>query len=396
MDNTDQTLHKATAILHKATVSSGIMALAEDVENYGRIWSRDSMIAGIAGLLIDDKTLKQGLRNSILSLASLQHETGAIPSNVNIDLTKASYGSLAGRVDATTWWLIGAALYLHNFEDEDLKSSILDKVYKSLHVLDCWEFNGRDLIYTPLSGNWADEYPLHGYLLYDNALRYWALKMWAEIVESDKMRVKAQRIRLSIQKNFWPDENSIDLYHSKLKYDASQRFFITGFHPGNVYKVFDAAGNALALLMGFASGEKLHSLIGYVNTIFSSLGHHLLPAFWPVINEGDPNYEEIRSNYAYQFKNYPHHFHNGGIWPVMMGLFAMGLTVNDHSEISSKLFESSKHFLEDDAKPFAEYIDSAHFKPCGKKELCFSAAGCIFMAQNNKDHIIKILNLQMQ
>jgi hypothetical protein len=220
--------------------------------------------------------------------------------------------------------------------------------------------------------------------------------MWAEIEDNNSMREKALRIGVSIQKNFWPDKNASDLYHPKLGYNATQQFYTTGFHPGHVYPVFDAAGNALALLMGFVKGKKLDSLTDYVHSIFSELGHHLLPAFWPVIKEGDPNYEEIRSNYAFQFKNYPHHFHNGGIWPVMMGLFAIGLTAAGQAEISAQMFDSSIYFLENNENPFPEYIDSAHFKPGGKKELCFSAAGCIFMAQKNKDHIKQILNLNMQ
>jgi glycogen debranching enzyme len=393
MYTTDQALQKASNILHKSTVSSGIMALAEDLENYRRIWSRDSMIAGIAGLLTGDAVLKDGLRNSVLSLASMQHHTGAIPSNVHTDLSKASYGSLAGRVDATTWWLVGAGLYIHNYGD-DLKSLITDNVHKALTVMDCWEFNGRDLIYTPLSGNWADEYPLHGYLLYDNLLRYWALDLWAGILDDKELETKANRIKISIQKNFWPDATSTDVYHPKLVFHLDQSYYMAGFHPGNVYKVFDTAGNALALLLGLPSEDKINKITEYVQSVFTSLGHDMLPAFWPVIHEGDAAYEEIRSNYAYQFKNHAHHFHNGGIWPVMMGLFAMGLTLRSRPDMAKSMFEAAKIFLDDDQKPFAEYIDSAQFKPGGKKELCFSAAGCIFMAQTDKDHIGQKLNLK--
>ncbi|MBK7466490.1 MAG: hypothetical protein IPJ43_06555 [Saprospiraceae bacterium] len=49
-------------------------------------------------------------------------------------------------------------------------------IYKCLNVLEIWEYNSRGLIYTPLGGNWADEYPTSGYTLYDNVLRYWALR----------------------------------------------------------------------------------------------------------------------------------------------------------------------------------------------------------------------------
>jgi hypothetical protein len=46
-----------------------------------------------------------------------------------------------------------------------------------LTSFEAWEFNNKGLLYVPLSGNWADEYITDGYVLYDQLLRVWALKV---------------------------------------------------------------------------------------------------------------------------------------------------------------------------------------------------------------------------
>ena len=81
---------------------------------------------------------------------------------------------------------------------------MIPHVHKAFDVLRAWEFNERHLLYTPLSGNWADEYPLHGYLLYDNCLRLWALRAWALLLDSAELNEKSVAVSTVITQNFWP------------------------------------------------------------------------------------------------------------------------------------------------------------------------------------------------
>ena len=388
---------EAQLLLRRATIEQGTMALTEETENYRRIWSRDAMIAGLSALLLDDSQLIEGLKNSCLTLGRKQLETGAIPSNVSPDLLTVSYGSLAGRVDATTWWLVGSALYFNYSKDHAFLEEILPKVHKAFSVLNCWEFNDKHLIYTPLSGNWADEYPLHGYLLYDNLLRWWALNCWAEISEDKILWDKAEKVRTTIKTNFWvkASENE-NTYHPKLKFDKEQMYWLCGFHPGGLYPVFDAAANALSLMMFISDDEQKQSLEKYTETLISNLGLAYIPAFWPVIKEDSKDWEILTSNFAYQFKNRPYHFHNGGIWPVMMGLFCLGLKVNKLDHLSDRIAATYLEHANEFHASFHEYIDTQDFFPGGKKALSFSAAGSIFMSQNDSQAIIDKLKLPFQ
>jgi hypothetical protein len=88
----------------------------------------------------------------------------------------------------------------------------------------------------------------------------------------------------------------------------------------------DAGGIGLALMLGLMEEEEVSNFTNYLEAVFSDINIDLMPAFCPVISKNDDLYSDLSSNFAYSFKNAPHHFHNGGIWPIMNGWLAKGLT----------------------------------------------------------------------
>jgi glycogen debranching enzyme len=178
-------------LLRQLSTSQGILASTLESDNYKRIWARDSIICGIAGLLAEDKTIVQGLKASLLTLAKHQNKQGIIPSNVlekenDVDI---SYGSLVGRVDTNTWFIVGCCLYYLNTKDEETWLFLIPSIFKSRNYLKTIELNGKGWIYTPLSGNWADEYPIHGYTLYDNMLRLWGESLWLKTQKKQRLNL---------------------------------------------------------------------------------------------------------------------------------------------------------------------------------------------------------------
>ncbi|MEY4992401.1 MAG: hypothetical protein RI948_1281, partial [Bacteroidota bacterium] len=115
---------KAIQVLAHSTCELGFLATASGNENYNRVWSRDSAISALAVFLHQEVALYPVVRQSILTLANQQKENGLIPSNVGLDSAGdqiVSYGTLVGRVDAQTWWLIQSCLYLKVCQDAELK-----------------------------------------------------------------------------------------------------------------------------------------------------------------------------------------------------------------------------------------------------------------------------------
>lgn len=137
-------------------------------------------MAGIAGLLIGDATISEGLVRTLHHLRELQGAEGQVASNYELHAhqpARVSFGTLAPRIDAATWYLIGVALCARAgvFDPAPFRDSVRSVV----RLLAGLEYNGRHLMIIPPGGNWADEYVYEGYILYDQVLRAWGLRMLA-------------------------------------------------------------------------------------------------------------------------------------------------------------------------------------------------------------------------
>jgi len=389
VSNSSQILQdKALEVLHRAIRKEGILALPnpKDIENYTRVWSRDSIMAGLVGLDYHDAKLTEGLRRSLNTLRTHQTDNGIIPSNVSLGPEpKVSYGGTAGRVDATLWYIIGALRYIQHTQDQTFINEHHEAIHQAVTTCTLWEFNNKHLIYTPLSGNWADEYPIHGYTLYDNCLRLWGLELYNEVFTPTAFQLdKAKKVRQTIQANFF-----LHRYHKGEKYNAflydnqqkksTYPYMLAGFNPARYYTMFDTGGNGLALMLHLLEDRCLDDFCVYLESVFDEIHMQLMPAFWPIIAEGDDLYADLRSNFAYSFKNEPYHFHNGGIWPIMNGWLAKGLMKNGKKNLVEKMKSAYLAFAKREQYAFSEYIASDTLSPGGKSPLCYSATGALML-----------------
>src|SRR5512140_3583304 len=71
----------AVMLLHSLSGPRGIRASASSHANYAAVFARDAVMAGIAGLLIEDPAISLGLRRTLEHLRDLQGPEGQIASN---------------------------------------------------------------------------------------------------------------------------------------------------------------------------------------------------------------------------------------------------------------------------------------------------------------------------
>jgi hypothetical protein len=366
-------IEQALQLIQEAIIPQGIKASLQGGDNYQAIWSRDSMIAGLAGLLCEDDNVRVGFVHSIQTLAEHQAENGILPSNVQFQSnhTKVSYGSKAGRVDATLWWLVGVQLAIR---EKILNPTTYEKnIVAALRVTDIWEYHNQHLIYTPLTGNWADEYVIRGYTLYDNCLRYWAYALAAEIYQLPAWIQKSKNIRAKLLETFKPNATN----------QLPNRYWPAAVDADGYNNTWDMAGNALALLLNLNTDS--NAIIQSMQTIQREMPSGICPAFYPIIHEQDTNWSVLMKCYSFRFKNYPYHFHNGGAWPVWSGLMAYAL--RSTSTVDS-LFEN----LDQDASTsFPEYVSTDDGVAGGVQSLCFTASGILFHALAGSNTHTKIV-----
>ncbi len=375
---------KAKELLLSVSTEKGFLASKSDISNYKRIWARDGVICGLAALLDGDDTLVSAFKNTLITLSENQHKLGHIPSNVWFDKgnTQISFGGLCGRVDTISWYIIGVCNYVRFTKDQAFLNTQIPHIEKGFLLLEAWEFNNKQLMYTPTSGNWADEYPIEGYTLYDNCLRLWALQCYQKLKPSKKQSFKIEGVRQCTALNFTHSNIKENLYHEKALSQTDQKpYWLAAFSPKGYNTKFDAFGNALALMLNLKNESVQENLINHAQKLSASLDLNLLPAFWPVITKRDKEWADLEANNAYEFRNHPYEFHNGGTWVVVNGFFGLGLIKANQTKLADQFLKQINVINKNDDWGFYENFNTETSKPIGIPNCAWSAAATILLTK---------------
>ncbi len=372
-------LDKSKNLLREACTDWGIPASLNATENYGGIFTRDAVMAGIVGILLEDEVIINGLVNTIKHLRELQGAQGQVPSNFHVKdgkVEKVSFGTLSPKIDSCTWYMIGTGLLIKEgfIKREDYEQSI----EKVIHLLDGIEFNGKNLVYVPKGGNWADEYVYEGYILYDQALRTWGLALLADIYGKEEWHAKARAIKKTILASYEND---------------STPYYNSSFFPGGVFDKFDLpAHTILGIILNKQEGT-YDKTLNWVHESFLQQ-HKLPPVFHPIIDQEDPDWDTLHNYHLYRFKNKPHHFHNGGIWWIWLGWLAVSLSLWNKTAALDQLVDEAFKFLDEHEADFdfEEYISADDYQPNGTKKLAFTASGIALISLAKSGYDFSELN----
>lgn len=384
--------HHALDLLREAVTPYGFVAAVEEQDNYKRVWTRDGVITAIAALLSGDKSLTDAAKNTLITIFEHQHPDGFMPSNVSPKDGAVSYGGTSGRADNPSWAVIGLSAYTLVTGDEDLWRKYQRQVHQCFMLLNSWEFNGKHLIYVPQSGDWADEYIQHGYILFDQLLRLWALRLASKLSFNADWETKIADITRSIRANYWKNDHPENAYSSNLMHQlehASQEYWLMGFNPGRIYKYFDLQANTYALFLGIGDENQNRKVLQYIGALYDQR-QSLLPSFYPTIQDDDSDMNELKDNYAYAFRNQPDYFHNGGLWPVWNGWLVAALNFHQKTSLAQEIL-SEIHRSNAKGDLFNECFHGTSLEPCGVPKCTWSAAGAVIAEQATSNAFRKIL-----
>ena len=375
---------KAIALLHEVSTENGFLASAENTSNYKRVWARDGVICGLAALASGDEKLIATFKNTLETLAQHQHKMGTIPSNVffSEDKIEVSYGGLAGRVDAVTWFVIGVCQYVYYTKDVAFLEKNKVAIEKCFALLDAWEFNNKHLLYVPLSGNWADEYITDGYVLYDQLLRIWALRSYNHFAKETQLSDKIDNIKKQVEVNFQP--NTIgEKFHERAYNELDFKGYMPcSFSPSGYKTNFDAFANSLAVILNIGTDAMQNSILHHATTLASETKLGLVPAFWPPIFERDEHWNLLKNNCKYEFRNFPYEFHNGGSWSMLNGFLGLALLSKSETKKATTILNKIQ-----DANALGNYSFYENFNtnteaPNGVSFCAWSAAAEVLLQQS--------------
>jgi hypothetical protein len=387
-------LEKALDLMRRCATEAGFLASPSNRDNYRRIWGRDGVILGLAALMTGEESLVATTRKTLLTLARHQGPHGEIPSNVDTTTQRISYGGTTGRVDADLWFVIGCAEYWVATGDDRFLEEMLPMLEKVRFLLGAWEFNNRGLIYVPQTGDWADEYVQSGYILYDQLLYLQALRSFCRIHSAvhgsadHQLHDRATRLFHLIRGNFWFNGGEpADVYHEVLykkgRKAAPRRsdwYWMPFFAPTGYGYRFDALANVLANLLKVADESQSERVDRYIGEITPD-EICLLPAFHPIIEPVDRDWESLQMMFSYSFKNRPYEFHNGGLWPMITGFYVADLVRRGH-QVKAHRYLDGIHTANvltaaDQGRSFPEFVNGKTFVPGGNANQGWSAAAAV-------------------
>jgi GH15 family glucan-1,4-alpha-glucosidase len=370
----------ALGLLRRASHRTGFLASAIEKDNYKRVWARDGVITGIAALSSRENDLIYTFHQTLITLGNHISPQGHVPSNVDINSGRVSYGGLAGRADAGSWWLIGLCLYVKYTGEKHLIDRFESEIENVIQLQQAWEYNNKNLLYVPLAGDWADEYVLHGYVLYDQVLRYAALRLCAQLLERPNWMEKSEAIKIAIYQNYFLHKDWMSSgIHSVAKKKIQARtgtvpWLLASFHPAGYQPYFDFLGNALAMIF------KIHpDPITCLKWTEEKIGT-LAPAFYPTIMEGDSDYSLLQENYRYEFRNRPHEFHNGGIWPMVNGFWGVAAFLHKGKAEAKEIANQIVQLNSMNDWEFNECFHGSSHLPCGVQQCTWSGAGQLLLS----------------
>lgn len=359
---------EARALLRSLCGPHGIHASGASTANYRAVFARDAVMAGVAGLLVGDDTITAGFVRTLEGLRATQGEQGQIASNYELRGSApahVSFGTLAPRIDGATWYLVGVALAA--------RAGAIDaghyrhSVERVATLLEALEYNGRHLVFVPPGGNWADEYVYDGYILYDQVLRAWGLRLLGTTYGVAEWTAKSAAIADTIADRFRAADTS----------GASHP--LASVSPTGSRNTFDLAACSLLALSG-AAPSLAGAALDWITEHYLVSGK-LPPAFHPVIDEQHPEWPALRRYHLHAFRNLPHEYHNGGIWPIWLGWLALALADAGRGDALAALRRATTAALEAwPAFRFEEFLHGVTGAPGGTPQMAYSATGIIFLA----------------
>ncbi len=356
--------------------------------NYRSVWGRDGAITVINSLDLDDEEVRACSRRTLETLIGAISPTGQIPANVRIDDGTPDYSGVGNicAIDSGLWLIIAAYNYVDRTGDIDFLNTHAAALQRAMDWLAAHDSNNDGLLEIPEAGDWTDLFGRSYNVLYDEVLWFRTNICYGRLLEfrGDHARAAdylrwSQHIRAKLLSMFWPTTKE------QTNGGPHRDFADRQFNLGDTHYLLaeitpfafnwrcDVFGNVLAFLMNLLDIDRAREAFRFmwgvgVNEPFP------VANLYPVVQAGDPDW---RAYYTVNLLNLPHHYHNGGIWPFVGGMWVRFIHRLGLHEVACRelhrLAEVNR-LGRDHEWEFNEWVHGQTGRPMGKAYQAWSAA----------------------
>lgn len=355
-------------------------------ENYRSVWARDGSVTIVGTIELEDEDIRACQRATLDTLLSCMTPTGQIPANVSLDTGKPDYSGVGGicSIDSGLWVIVAMAEYIRATQDFDFLRAHADGLQKAMDWLSAQDANNDALLEIPEAGDWTDLFGRSYHVLYDEVLWFRANIAYGRLMEylghwakaGDYLRW-AGTIKKRILREFWPSvQTSPEREYTFADSQASMgdtSYLLAQITPFDHDWRCDVFGNGLAFLFNVLDHERAQIAFRFM---WGSGVNEPFPAknLYPAVESGDPSWKRY---YTVNLLNLPHHYHNGGIWPLVGGVWVrflnrLGLRDLAYDQLYklAKLNHAGVHYTWE----FNEWAHGITGKPMGKAYQAWSCS----------------------
>ena len=356
--------------------------------NYRSVWARDGAITVWNTLHIDDEDIRAAQYNTLETLLNATSPTGQIPANVRIDNGEPDYsgvGNIAS-IDSGLWVIIAIYNFASRTGDQTLLYRHAERLQNIMNWLSAQDSNNDGLLEIPEAGDWTDLFGRSYNVLYDEVLWYRTNVCYGRILELTGQFEKAadylrwsQKIRSRLLETFWPTTTPDDNSPRKNRFADRQssmgdtQYLLAEITPFAFNWRCDVYANVLASLMNVLDLERARTAFRFMWGVGVNQPYPVANLY-PVVQAGDPDW---RAYYTVNLLNLPHHYHNGGIWPFVGGMWVRFIhRLGLHEVACRELVRLAQlnQLGRDQEWEFNEWAHGQTGRPMGKAFQAWSAA----------------------
>lgn len=364
--------------------------------NYRSVWARDGSITIVGTIELDDPEIRNAQEATLRTLFDHLAPNGQMPANVRIDDGMPDYSGVGGicSIDSALWAIVAFHAYVRKTGNLDLLSEYAARIQRVMEWLGALDSNNDMLLEIPEAGDWTDLFGRSYHVLYDEVLWYRANVAYGRMLELQKNFVAAseclrrsQAIRSKILATFWPTTQPV-AGTPTISFSFAQQQFSVGdssyllaeITPFSFNWRCDVLGNVQAFMANILDANRAKTAFKFMWGVGINEPYPVVNLY-PAVQSGDPDW---RPYYTVNLLNLPGHYHNGGIWPFIGGMWVRFIHRLGLYEVACrellKLAQVNR-LGKNQEWEFNEWVHSRTGRPMGKCFQAWSASSYIHACQ---------------
>jgi glycogen debranching enzyme len=363
--------------------------------NYRSVWARDGAITVLGVLDLEDAEILGAAKRTLETLLNAISPSGQVPSNVRIQDGEPDFsgvGNIAS-IDSGLWLIIAVYHYYLATKDDAFLREHIEHLQRAMNWLSAHDSNNDGLLEIPEAGDWTDLFGRSYNVLYDEVLWFRTNVCYGRILEfmgqferaADYLRW-SQKIRSRILEVFWPTTKPATETPRQNRFAESQaglgdaQYLLAEITPFAFNWRCDVYANILAFLMNVLDVDRARTAFRFMWGVGVNQPWPVANLY-PVVQAGDPDW---RAYYTVNLLNLPHHYHNGGIWPFVGGMWVRFIHRLGFHEVACRELVRLAQFNQlgrDHEWEFNEWAHGQTGRPMGKAYQAWSAASFLRACQ---------------